>query len=88
MADSRLSRGLGARNSDAADRQREIMWFGVYWTFDKIFEMACLLCHTDPKVDAALQVLASGRHLFIEKPVAFVPEDVDRMAAAPRAQRL
>jgi hypothetical protein len=40
MADSRLSRGLGARNSDAADRQREIMWFGVYWTFDKIFEMA------------------------------------------------
>jgi predicted dehydrogenase len=46
------------------------------------------LCHTDPKVDAALQVLASGRHLFIEKPVAFVPEDVDRMAAAPRAQRL
>lgn len=43
---------------------------------------AAILCQTDPKVDAALQVLASGRHLFIEKPVAFVPDDVDRMAQA------
>lgn len=45
---------------------------------------AVLLCHSDPKVEAALAVLASSRHLFIEKPVAFVPEDVDRMAAAAR----
>jgi len=45
---------------------------------------AVLLCQTDPKVDVALQVLESGRHLFIEKPVAFVPEDVDRMATAAK----
>ena len=43
---------------------------------------AVLLCQSDPKVGAALEVLASGRHLLIEKPVAFVPEDVDRMAGA------
>ena len=43
---------------------------------------AVLLCQSDPKVGAALEVLASGRHLLIEKPVAFVPEDVDRMARA------
>ena len=49
---------------------------------------AVLLCHTDPKVDAALRVLASGRHLFIEKPVAFVPEDVDRMATAAEGAAL
>ena len=33
-------------------------------------------------MSAALAVLESGRHLLIEKPVAFVPEDVDRMARA------
>ena len=43
---------------------------------------AVLLCQSDPKVSAALEVLESGRHLLIEKPVAFVPEDVDRMARA------
>ena len=40
MAGGRLSRALGARNEEAADRQREIMWFGVYRIFDKLFEMA------------------------------------------------
>ena len=49
---------------------------------------AVLLCHSDPKVEAAMCVLASGRHLFIEKPVAFVPEDVDRMAAAAQSAGL
>lgn len=42
---------------------------------------AVLLCHSDPKVEAAVDVLESGRHLLLEKPVAFVPGDVDRMAA-------
>lgn len=46
---------------------------------------AVILCHTDPKVEAAHAVLASGRHLLIEKPVAFVPEDVDGMAQAAAA---
>ena len=40
IAGGRLSRALGARNEEAADRQREIMWFGVYRIFDKLFEMA------------------------------------------------
>ena len=40
MAGGRLSRALSARNEEAADRQREIMWFGVYRIFDKLFEMA------------------------------------------------
>ena len=40
MAGGRLSRALGARNEEAADRQREIMWFGVCRIFDKLFEMA------------------------------------------------
>jgi quercetin dioxygenase-like cupin family protein len=40
MAGARLSRALGARNEEAADRQREIMWFGVYRTLDKISEMS------------------------------------------------
>ncbi|MFP6590236.1 MAG: Gfo/Idh/MocA family oxidoreductase, partial [Candidatus Latescibacterota bacterium] len=46
---------------------------------------AVLLCQSDPKVDVAMRVLESGRHLFIEKPVAFVADDVDRMAAAAQA---
>ncbi len=46
---------------------------------------AVLLCQSDPKVDVAMRVLESGRHLFIEKPVAFVANDVDRMAAAAQA---
>ncbi len=45
---------------------------------------AVLLCQTDPKVDAARMILAAGKHLFIEKPVAFVPEDVDELVAAAR----
>lgn len=40
MAGARLSRGLAARNNETADRQREIMWFGLYRTFDKLFEMS------------------------------------------------
>ena len=40
MAGARLSRAVDARNDETADRQREIMWFGVYRIFDKLFEMA------------------------------------------------
>ena len=43
---------------------------------------AVLLCQTDPKVDAARKVVAAGKHLFIEKPVAFVPQDVDELVEA------
>jgi quercetin dioxygenase-like cupin family protein len=40
MAGARLSRAVDARNDETVDRQREIMWFGVYRIFDKLFEMA------------------------------------------------
>ena len=46
---------------------------------------AVLLCQTDPKIEAARAVLSAGKHLFIEKPVAFVPEDVDELAASAQA---
>ena len=49
MAGGRLSRALGARNEEAADRQREIMWFGVYRIFDKLFEMAELWNKMSPR---------------------------------------
>ena len=49
MAGVRLSRALGARNEEAADRQREIMWFGVYRIFDKLFEMAELWNKMSPR---------------------------------------
>ena len=49
MAGGRLSRALGARNEKAADRQREVMWFGVYRIFDKLFEMAELWNKMSPR---------------------------------------
>ena len=46
---------------------------------------AVLLCHGDPKTEAALAVLEAGKHLFIEKPVCFTLSDADAMIAAVRA---
>ena len=46
---------------------------------------AVLLCHTDPKTEAAIAALKAGKHLFIEKPVCFSLEEIDAMIAAQRA---
>lgn len=46
---------------------------------------AILLCHTDPKTEAAVAALNAGKHLFIEKPICFSLADVDAMIAARRA---
>ena len=46
---------------------------------------AILLCHTDPKTEAAVAALNAGKHLFIEKPLCFSLADVDAMIAAQRA---
>lgn len=43
---------------------------------------AVLLCQTDPKTEAALAVLAAGKHLFIEKPLCFSLEEIDAISAA------
>ena len=69
----------------AADEYRVDAWHTDLDAFLAEPLDAVLLCQSDPKVDVAMRVLQSGRHLFIEKPVAFVPGDVDRMAAAAQA---
>ena len=46
---------------------------------------AVLLCHTDPKTEAAVAALEAGKHLFIEKPVCFSLPEIDAMIAAQRA---
>ena len=43
---------------------------------------AVLLCHTDPKTEAAIAVLEAGKHLFIEKPLCFSLPEIDAMIAA------
>ena len=48
-------------------------------------EDAVLLCHTDPKTEAAIAVLEAGKHLFIEKPLCFSLPDIDAMIAAQGA---
>ena len=45
---------------------------------------AVLLCHTDPKTEAAVAVLQAGKHLFIEKPLCFSLDEIDAMTAAQR----
>ena len=46
---------------------------------------AVLLCHTDPKTEAAVAVLEAGKHLFIEKPLCFSLPEIDAMIAAQGA---
>jgi predicted dehydrogenase len=46
---------------------------------------AVLLCHTDPKTEAAVAALQAGKHLFIEKPVCFSLAEIDAMIDAQRA---
>ena len=46
---------------------------------------AVLLCHTDPKTEAAIATLQAGKHLFIEKPVCFSLAEIDAMIDAQRA---
>ena len=43
---------------------------------------AVLLCHTDPKTEAAVATLDAGKHLFIEKPLCFSLAEIDAMIAA------
>ena len=43
---------------------------------------AVLLCHTDPKTEAAVAALQAGKHLFIEKPLCFSLQEIDAMIAA------
>ena len=43
---------------------------------------AVLLCHTDPKVDAAIAAFDAGKHVLIEKPVCFSLQEADKLIKA------
>ena len=43
---------------------------------------AVLLCHTDPKSEAAIAAFAAGKHVLIEKPICASPQEADAMIAA------
>lgn len=45
---------------------------------------AVLLCHGDPKTDVALAAFDAGKHVFIEKPVCFSLQELDRMIAVQK----
>lgn len=50
---------------------------------------AVLLCHNDPKTEAAVAALQAGKHLFIEKPICYSVSDADEiLEAAKRAGRI
>ena len=43
---------------------------------------AVLLCHTDPKSDAAVDAFEAGKHVLVEKPIAASLQETDRMIDA------
>ncbi len=43
---------------------------------------AVLLCHTDPKTEAAVQAFEAGKHVFIEKPICSSLQEADAMIDA------
>ena len=45
---------------------------------------AVLLCHTDPKTEAAVQAFEAGKHVFIEKPICSSLQEADAMIDAMR----
>ena len=45
---------------------------------------AVLLCHTDPKTEAAVAAFEAGKHVFIEKPVCFSLREADAIGDAAR----
>ena len=42
---------------------------------------AVLLCHADPKTEAAVAAFEAGKHVFIEKPVCYSLQEIDAILA-------
>lgn len=45
---------------------------------------AVLLCQSDPKTDVAVAAFDAGKHVFIEKPVCFSLQEMERVVAAQK----
>jgi predicted dehydrogenase len=45
---------------------------------------AVLLCQSDPKTEVAVAAFDAGKHVFIEKPVCFSLQEMERMVAAQK----
>ena len=43
---------------------------------------AVLLCHTDPKTEAAIAAFNAGKHVLVEKPVCFSLAEIEQITAA------
>ena len=43
---------------------------------------AVLLCHTDPKTEAAIAAFNAGKHVLVEKPVCFSLSEIEQITAA------
>lgn len=48
---------------------------------------AVLLCQTDPKTDVAVAAFEAGKHVFVEKPICFSNQEMDRILAAQAQAR-
>lgn len=46
---------------------------------------AVLLCHMDPKTEAAVAAFHAGKHVFIEKPMCYSVQEADRILEAQTA---
>lgn len=46
---------------------------------------AVLLCQSDPKTQVAVDAFKAGKHVFVEKPMCFSRQEVDRISSAQEA---
>ncbi len=54
---------------------------------DKEVELVSICTHTSTHVDFALQALAAGKHVLVEKPVALSAKEIEPLARAAREAR-
>tara|TARA_E500000318_G_scaffold14854_5_gene14931 strand:+ start:84743 stop:85765 length:1023 start_codon:yes stop_codon:yes gene_type:complete len=52
---------------------------------DPDIDLLSVCTHTDTHVDLAIRAIEAGKHVLVEKPIAIVPGDVQRLAEAARS---